>query len=201
MEKLSLGADSYINLEAPSLRTAAAAARRDKTGAEPVGIKALVENIVRWIIDRMEYDMDDSWDDAATGLARGTGSCSEYSFVFSALARLNGIPTRLAGGVQLDESLHRWTELWYPGTGWVPVDVTKIDSSDKDSLDWEYLFGKTWQEIPLSLVGNPDASPLEESFYLYRRYRGGSREREATVKALSIRATGRGPEIELGPVR
>ena len=75
------------------------------------------------------------WDDAVTVLERGTGSCSEFTFVFIALARAVGLPARFAGGSVyipqgarrgrfVDRVLHRWPEVYLPGYGWVPFDPT-----------------------------------------------------------------------------
>ena len=186
IKTLYLRSDSYISLTDKGLMKASQEARLDTAGNEPAGVKSLIKNLVTWIIDRVEYNMDDTWDSADKIYTRGTGSCSEYSFLFSSLARLNGIPTRLAGGVQLDEAFHRWTEVWYPGTGWVPVDVTKIDSSDITSRDYEYLFGKTYREIPLSHIGTCDDSGLGVNYYIYRSYSGGKRERTTEVKMQSV---------------
>lgn len=47
-------------------------------------------------LDHLSYVLD-GWDDASTVLSAGQGSCSEYSMLFSALARSNGLPTRFIG--------------------------------------------------------------------------------------------------------
>jgi len=84
----------------------------------------------------MRYRRDGVWDSAAVVLRRMTGSCSEFSFVFGALCRSAGIPTRFAGGStcrpegpapwpRIDAIYHRWTEVYIPPYGWVPFDVTR----------------------------------------------------------------------------
>jgi hypothetical protein len=181
IKKEYLADDSRFSMESPLMKEAALAARTDAAGNEPGGVKQLIENIARYIITRMEYNMDDTWENAGAVLKNGRGSCSEYSFVFSALARLNNIPTRLVGGIIIkdkENSFHRWTEVFYPGIGWVPVDVTALDSSDPSSWDFEFLFGKPQNRIVLSRMGGTDGTELGVEAYGAKRYSGGKRERK-----------------------
>jgi transglutaminase-like putative cysteine protease len=71
-------------------------------------------------------------------LARGSGSCSEYSFVFIAMCRAAGIPARYVGSVVVrrdasswDDVYHRWVEIYLPGFGWLPVDPSRGDKKSE----------------------------------------------------------------------
>ncbi|MBM4062731.1 MAG: hypothetical protein FJ265_16785, partial [Planctomycetes bacterium] len=85
------------------------------------------------IITKIRYVRDNTWDPAATVLARGTGSCSEYNYVLSGLCRLAGLPTRAVGGSiggfralpATDTVFHRWTEVFLQGQGWFPADCSR----------------------------------------------------------------------------
>ena len=86
-----------------------------------------------FVASRLRYQGGDGWDRAPEVLRRGSGSCSEFSYVFSALCRASGLPTRFAGasilpmGAKLpfeDRGWHRWVEVHLPGRGWVPFDPT-----------------------------------------------------------------------------
>jgi hypothetical protein len=173
--------------DASPLREAAAQARKNAQGAEPRDVRTLIENIADYVMSRMTYRMDDSWNDAQTVLRDETGSCSEYSFLFSSLCRLNNVPTRLIGGLQIGDygvthetkGFHRWTEVFYPQLGWIPVDVTKIDG-DEGSLDYEFLFGTPGYLIVLS-EGDFDDQVLGKAYYIWRNYRGGRRTRNNYV--------------------
>jgi alpha-L-glutamate ligase-like protein len=63
--------------------------------------------------------------DALTALRLGEASCNGKSRLFVGLARLNGIPARLVGGVILDvgskQVSHQWVEAYLAGH-WVPFD-------------------------------------------------------------------------------
>ncbi len=94
----------------------------------------IMRNIFDYIIAHMEYEMTGGWNTAPTVLARGTGSCSEYTFVFIAMCRAAGIPARYAGSVvmrgeeaSMDDVFHRWAEVYLPGYGWIPVDPSGGD--------------------------------------------------------------------------
>jgi len=61
------------------------------------------------------------------------GVCDEITNLFISLNRAAGIPTRFVSGVaytNLDEVFgkswvpHAWAEVYYPGVGWIPYDVT-----------------------------------------------------------------------------
>ena len=62
-----------------------------------------------------------------TALRLGAASCNGKSRLFASLARLNGIPTRLVGGVIMNtgkkKTSHQWVEVYVLGR-WVPFDPT-----------------------------------------------------------------------------
>jgi len=111
-----------------------AAAKAATAGRETVSAK--IAGIHDLVTDRLRYVRDGHWDPAPDCLATGTGSCSEYSYCFIALARAVGIPARWAGGLALrkpgglvyeDSVFHRWVEVWVDGRGWMPVDCSRDD--------------------------------------------------------------------------
>jgi len=114
---------------------------------DPVIQKALKEALTRtdnpyWIArdiydylhGKMVYKRIGGWDIAPTVLERGSGSCSEYAFVYIAMCRAAGLPARYVGSVvhrgedaSFDFVYHRWVEVYLPNTGWVPVDPSGGD--------------------------------------------------------------------------
>ncbi|MBN2065331.1 MAG: transglutaminase domain-containing protein [Candidatus Thermoplasmatota archaeon] len=87
-----------------------------------------------YVINHLEYVLDDVWDDAPTVLKRGNGSCSEYCSAYIALCRAADIPARYKGGTICkkeapyeDRVYHRIAEIYLPSYGWVPIDVTYDD--------------------------------------------------------------------------
>jgi transglutaminase-like putative cysteine protease len=80
------------------------------------------------------------------------------------------------------EAFHRWTEVWFPKVGWVPADVTLIDSASLDSYDYEFLFGLPGYSIVLSR-GGIDENVLGLGYHIHRLYQGGKRERKTYVVA------------------
>ncbi|HOX39023.1 MAG TPA: transglutaminase domain-containing protein [Candidatus Brocadiia bacterium] len=102
---------------------------------------AKAKAISKFVSDRIKYVRDSRWDAAPAVMERGTGSCSEYSFSFIALARSAGIPARYSGGYRvrspgnlyLDTIAHRWPEVWLEDIGWVALDPT-ADRGKKEPL-------------------------------------------------------------------
>ena len=122
---------SRLLIDDPIIRKAIEEAVGDETN--PYWI---ARSIFEYVGDRIEYELVGGWDTAPNVLKRGSGSCSEYSFVFAAMARGAGLPTRFCAGVlergdqaSMDDVFHRWTEVYLPGYGWVPFDV---DAGDEE---------------------------------------------------------------------
>jgi len=91
--------------------------------------------INRYIQDKMHYELAGGWNVAPTVLSRGSGSCSEYTFVMLAMCHAAGLPARYAGSVVVrgddasrDDVFHRWVEVYLPNYGWFPVDPSGGDS-------------------------------------------------------------------------
>lgn len=91
--------------------------------------------LYEWVIDTLTYELGGGWDVPETLIQRGTGSCSEYTFLFIALCRAAGLPARYEAGTSLrgddtsvDDVHHRWAEVYLPGYGWVPCDPSRGDS-------------------------------------------------------------------------
>jgi DNA-binding beta-propeller fold protein YncE len=94
----------------------------------------IVRKIFNYVNGHMYYEMVGGWNTAPTVLARGNGSCSEYTFVFISMCRAAGVPARYVGSVVvrgddacMDDVFHRWVEVYLPGYGWIPVDPSGGD--------------------------------------------------------------------------
>ncbi len=94
----------------------------------------IFRKIFNHLIDHMYYEMVGGWNTAPTVLARGNGSCSEYSFVYISMCRAAGLPARYVGSVVVrgdyasqDDVFHRWVEVYLPKVGWVPIDPSGGD--------------------------------------------------------------------------
>ena len=68
-------------------------------------------------------------------LASGKGICYDYSALFAAMLRCQGIPVRLVKGY-VPEGYHAWNEAYYSGS-WHRIDCTYEDSSGSQASSYE----------------------------------------------------------------
>ncbi len=108
----------------------------------------IARNIFDYLRDKLFYERIGGWDIAPTILKRGSGSCSEYAFLYIAMCRAAGVPARYAGSVvvrgedaSFDFVYHRWVEIYLPGYEWIPVDPSRGDKEwpRDQALSFGYL--------------------------------------------------------------
>lgn len=56
-------------------------------------------------------------------LSKGTGICFDYTSLFAAMCRSQGIPTRLVIGYASPEIYHAWNEVYTEETGWITPEL------------------------------------------------------------------------------
>ncbi|MBK7868955.1 MAG: transglutaminase domain-containing protein [Ignavibacteriales bacterium] len=103
-----------------------------------------------WVRGNMEYTWNVPERSAESALRTCSGDCGQFSYLFIALCRASGIPARLVSGFMLAPdtiSYHVWSEVQFPGTGWLPVDCT--DKNGFLSLDNRRLVTSRGMNIPL----------------------------------------------------
>lgn len=140
-----------------------------KTAREIVGDEEhpywMARKIYRWVRDALEYQRVGGWDVPTTLIKRGTGSCSEYAFLYIALCRAAGLPARYEGSVvvrgddaSIDDVYHRWCEVYLPGIGWMPVDPS---GGDRDwPADQTRYFGGLSNRFIITTHGGGDSEYL-----------------------------------------
>jgi hypothetical protein len=73
------------------------------------------------------------------------GDCGMQTFLFISMLRYKGIPVRWQSGWKVPpgaENLHDWCEVYYEGSGWVPVDVSyDLQNSENNAVRDFYLSG------------------------------------------------------------
>jgi transglutaminase-like putative cysteine protease len=117
------------------------------------------------IQDKMTYELVGGWNVAPTVLERGSGSCSEYTFVMLSMCHAAGLPARYAGSVVVrgddasrDDVFHRWVEVYLPNYGWVPVDPSGGDS--RVPVEQAKMFGGLDNRFLITTLGAGDSKYL-----------------------------------------
>ena len=96
----------------------------------------VVDKLAEWTKNNINYNLStltaDVSQKASWVLANKQGVCDELTSLFIAMLRSMGIPAKFVSGVAYTNSelfpenwgSHGWAEVYFPGYGWVPYDVT-----------------------------------------------------------------------------
>jgi hypothetical protein len=155
-----------------------------------------------YVISHIEYVNDHRWDDAPTVLAQGHGSCTEYSWLYIALCRAAGIPARYVGGIYCktghapyeDTVFHRWSQIYLPNYGWIPVDTTWNDGS---GLSTDY-FGKTSNRLFATTISGGPSNLIKWNYNCYDAWSPSS-DIDVDRKATWLRFDGLAPRKPIPP--
>lgn len=93
-------------------------------------------NLADWIKENVNYSLTtatlEANQDASWVLSNRYGVCDEITNLFIAMSRSLGIPAKFISGIAYTTSekfstpygSHGWAEVYFPGHGWVPFDIT-----------------------------------------------------------------------------
>ena len=90
-------------------------------------------NIAEWVNKNINYDLNtltaETVQKSSWVFENKEGVCDEITSLFISMLRSVGIPARFVGGVAYSNihsqfENHGWAEVYFPGTGWVPYDIT-----------------------------------------------------------------------------
>ncbi|MFT4297809.1 MAG: transglutaminase-like domain-containing protein [Candidatus Woesearchaeota archaeon] len=92
--------------------------------------------LAEWVSENVNYNLSTIADEvsypASWVFENREGVCSEITNLFIAFARSLGVPARFVSGIAYSSAnytgnvweMHGWSEIYFPGFGWVPFDVT-----------------------------------------------------------------------------
>ncbi len=132
---------------------------------------AKVKKLARWVSEEVQDEPVDSLS-ALEVLHTKKGECQAHTMLYTALARAEGIPTRIAGGIVYMEGVgflyHAWAES--DVGGWVTVDPT-FDQVGVDATHIKLAEGPNWVAIvPLGrVVGHVKAMVIDYKAVCGRR--------------------------------
>ncbi len=104
-----------------------------------------IGNIHQFITQNLQYSYSSSDRSATWALKHKMGDCDEYSALFAALCRTNGIPAKRISGFTVkwkNTPAHTWIEVFLDNYGWVPFDPTHNHSHRHRAsvLEKKYLY-------------------------------------------------------------
>lgn len=116
-----LASSDFIQAQDPKIKAIAEYLVREKETLE-----SRVKAILKWVYDYLEKKPTLSIPSALTALELREGDCNEHTFLFAALSRSVGIPTRINNGLVYINGrfyYHSWPAVYLDGK-WVDVDPT-----------------------------------------------------------------------------
>jgi transglutaminase-like putative cysteine protease len=153
--------DAKFSMSDPVIQKGVREAVGDETNPYWIG-----RNIYEYVMKNVEYELAGGWDIAPTVLGRGSGSCSEFTFVFIAMCRAAGLPARYVGSLAIrgddaswDDVFHRWAEIYFPNYGWIPADPSRGDS--KWPSERADSFGHVSNRLLITTAGGGGSEYLE----------------------------------------
>ena len=124
-----------------------------------------IARILAWIDANIAKEAIDSFS-AVDVLRERRAECQGHAYLFAALARASGIPTRVVNGLVYSAEhhgflYHTWNEAWIGGRGWQPVDAT-FGQAHADATHLKLIEGEQPGDlVPLvALVGKIKVSSL-----------------------------------------
>ena len=170
---------SNVDSDNPEIRTLASGIASGKDDAY-----LIVHDLAVWTEDNIDYSLStltvQGSQKASWVLKERKGVCDELTTLFIALTRSLGIPARYISGMAYTNyggtnawGPHAWAEVYFPGTGWVPFDLTYrqfgyVDPSHitlKESIDSnESTTDYAWKALDVDVKTNPlniSVRPLE----------------------------------------
>jgi len=87
-----------------------------------------IGRLLAWMDANIAKEAIDAFS-AADVLRERRGECQGHAYLFAAVARAGGLPTRVVNGIVYVPEYrgflyHTWNEVWIAGEGWRPVDAT-----------------------------------------------------------------------------
>jgi DNA-directed RNA polymerase subunit H (RpoH/RPB5) len=97
------------------------------------------------------------------------GDCGMQTFLLISMLRYKGVPARWQSGWMMppaDQNLHDWSEVYYEGIGWVPVDVSyDLQKSENNKIRYFYFSGIDAYRL---IVNEGIAGPLHPEKHFLR---------------------------------
>jgi hypothetical protein len=172
--------DAKFSMNDPVIQKGVTEAVGEETNPYWIG-----RNIYEYVMKHVEYELAGGWDIAPTVLGRGSGSCSEFTFVFIAMCRAAGLPARYVGSIAIrgddaswDDVFHRWAEIYFPNYGWIPADPSRGDS--KWPSERADSFGHVSNRLLITTAGGGGSEYLEWGYNDNERWTSTGRAKVVT---------------------
>lgn len=151
----------------------------------------------------IDYDTNPKYANkgALSGLLTGRGVCDEYAFLFTALCRAAGIPSRVVAGYWIEGEIgegvwndvsserHAWSEFYVPNIGWIPAEPTFMYTYNGERVPNEHYFANiksSDRHFINNYIDNEIKSDIDVQYSYYESYGTGLNlvSKEESIKLL-----------------
>ncbi len=196
-DDLPRGFDTYLQVPPEITRRTREKAREITAGADNAYDKAV--RLRDWLHHNLSYTLDQrdpgGEEHIDYFLFEGrAGHCEYFASAFAIMARSVGVPTRTVIGFLGGEwneydgyiavragDAHSWTEVWFPGHGWVTFDATppgEVDRLGRGASGWRASFGRWLDTLRFQwnkwVIDYDIYQQLELFRSVGRRFKGGA---------------------------
>jgi transglutaminase-like putative cysteine protease len=190
--------EKYIESDNPQIQTLAAQLKHSETN-----LYIIAGAIYDWVAHNLTYTINPAQrlEGALYAFENRSGECGDFSALFCALCRADGIPARpiigrIAKNVTNDhDGLHVWAEFYLSGYGWVPVDVTWENGGAKARQYFGHIpngrliLEKDFTEVlqPASVYMSPQVGVLQTNYYEYEWSNKGQTPFQITLSFIYVK--------------
>lgn len=133
----------------------------------------VIYKLAQWVEKNVNYNLSTLTANAVQKsswvLTNKEGVCDEITNLYISMLRAVGIPARFVGGqvytnINYKFGEHGWAEVYYPGEGWIPVDVTfgQVGWIDPTHIKFKHALDSgdptvkfSWKSMDVDFKTNP----------------------------------------------
>lgn len=160
----------------------------DNLWQQTVNIVKYARQCYRYVAENYDYlNPNTGIHTLKNNLSAGGGDCGNLSAIYISLLRNKGIPARPVVAVRTDGTYHVWSEFYLESYGWIPVDVTYLNSDPRGNYFGVYpadcIIMSNDYDLLLDIGENPERVTILQNYVYWYRGLSGLKAYYSAVKS------------------